>query len=324
MLTLPVTHSCTLPACLMLDAQTTCTSQLQLQSTAGTTQNFGGTQTNTLTLQATPTDCPKPDTKWSQVAPQPVLLPAPAPTLNLMTITPVITATVTRTVIRGTFAWAVSSQLTPANQAIAQSSNGILGRYTVTATPQAVAGSDAPVYQLEGVVSVSNPSTIGALRVDEVFVVVDNAAVPLGCSPGLPGILAPNARVDCAFVVNYNQGGKANTLIGRATTVSDFGTLAASEGAAVNFGFESADVSGARGACARVYQTFATNYFDLVQVTGVAPSFDPNEPTTVCSPATWNFDVRFTPKQGAPCGIQKASAPAYCCCCSYFAVEDSH
>jgi hypothetical protein len=149
--------------------------------------------------------------------------------------------------------------------------------------------------------------------VDEVYVVVDTAAVALGCRPGLPGILSPGARVDCGFLVNYNQVGAPNVLIGRAIVVSDLGGRTPAESSSVRFSFDNADVSGAKGACARVSQTFATNWFDLVQVTGVAPSFNPEEPTTVCSPATWNFDLRFTPRQNAPCGVQQVRSAAMLC-----------
>lgn len=217
---------------------------------------------------------------------------------------PVVTASVTKTYIRGDFLWRVSSQLSPADIAIAQTGPGVLSRYTVVAVPESVAGAAAPQYQLEGFVSVvnSNPNPV---RVDEVYVVVDTAAVPLGCKPGLPGILSPGARVDCGFLVNYNMGGAPNTLYGRAVVVSDLGGRTNAEGTQVAFSFDSADVSGAKGACARVSQTFATNWFDLMQVSGVAPSFDSDDPTTVCSPATWRFDVRFTPRQNAPCAVQQ-------------------
>jgi hypothetical protein len=76
--------------------------------------------------------------------------------LNLMTAVPTVTASVIKTYIRGTFSWSVSSQLNPANQAVAQSSAGVLGGYTVIAEPKSVAGTEPPQYQLEGFVSVVN------------------------------------------------------------------------------------------------------------------------------------------------------------------------
>jgi hypothetical protein len=76
--------------------------------------------------------------------------------MNLMTVVPTVTASVTKTYIRGTFVWSVSSQLNPANQAVAQSSAGVLAGYTVVAAPQSVAGTEPPKYQLEGFVSVVN------------------------------------------------------------------------------------------------------------------------------------------------------------------------
>lgn len=151
--------------------------------------------------------------------------------------------------------------------------------------------------------------------------VVDTAAVALGCRPGLPGILSPGARVDCGFLVNYNQVGAPNVLIGRAIVVSDLGGRTPVESSFVQFSFDNADVSGASGACARVSQTFATNWFDLEQVTGIAPSFTPEEPTTVCSPATWKFDVRFTPRQNAPCGVQQVRLAAHAALTSAAAVK---
>lgn len=251
-----------------------------------------------------PTDCPKPPSPTPSTN---IVLPSPSPPPSgFMTVEPLIVAQVTRTYIRGSFYWTVSTHLAPTNQAILQGSmDGVQGRYTVIAAPQAIAGTEAAQYLLEGVVSVSNPDSTAGVRVDEVFVVVDNSAVPLGCRPALPGILSPGARVDCAFLVNYNQGGLPNAVRGRATVVSDWSVRRTAEGAPARFSFDTADVSNAKGACARVYQTYATNYFDLVQTTGVAPSFTSSEPTTVCSPATWTFDVRFTPREGAPCGVQQ-------------------
>jgi hypothetical protein len=290
-------------ACVLL--QTTCTSQLQLQSTQGTTQSYGGTQTNTMTLQAMPTDCPKP-TPPPPPPPAPILLPSPSPSplYGLMSAMPVVTATVTKTYIRGEFVWGISSILTPSDLAVAQGSAGVLSRYTVVATPEPVPGAAPPQYQLEGFVTVVNANP-NPVRVDEVYVVVDTAAVALGCKPGLPGILSPGARVDCGFLVNYNMVGTPNTLFGRAVVVSELGGRTNAEGSPVRFSFDSADASGAKGACARVSQTYATNWFDLVQVWGVAPSFDPDSPTTVCSPATWKYDVRFTPRPNAPCAVQQ-------------------
>lgn len=292
----------------LLHAQTTCTSQLQLQSTQGTTQSYGGTQTNTMTLQAMPTDCPQPPPP-PPPPPAPVVLPSPspAPLLGLMSAMPVVTATVTKTYIRGEFVWGVSSSLTPSDIAVDQGGPGVLSRYTVVAAPEPVPGAPPPQYQLEGFVTVvnANPSPV---RVDEVYVVVDTAAVALGCRPALPGILSPGARVDCGFLVNYNMVGTPNTLFGRAVVVSDLGGRTSAEGSPVRFSFDSADASGAKGACARVSQTYATNWFDLVQVWGVAPSFDPDSPTTVCSPATWKYDVRFTPRPNAPCAVQQVRA----------------
>jgi len=285
-----------------------------LQSTAGTTQTFGGTQTNTLTLQATPINCPKPPdplllNQATQVVPTPVLLPSPSPTLGLRQAVPSVTAQITRTAVRGTFSWTLSTELTPANQAISQGSLGQMGRYTVIATPVPVPGAAVAQYQIDGVTTISNTDAASSIRVDEAFVVVADAAVALACTPALPGILQPGARVSCPFSVNYNAGGRANSLVGRVRVVSDWGVPSTAESATVPFTFDSADVSQADGACARVSQTFATDHFDLVQLTGVAPSFSPAEPTTVCSPVTWAFDVRFTPREGTPCGSQKVSKP---------------
>lgn len=149
--------ACLLALLLLCWAQTTCTSQLQLQST-GINQVNSGTQSSTLLLQATPTDCPKPLPIPEPPAPV-VLPPPPAPLMNLMTVVPTVTASVTKTYIRGTFVWSVSSQLNPASQAVAQSSAGVLGGYTVSAEPKSVAGAEPPRYQLEGFVSVVNTNS---------------------------------------------------------------------------------------------------------------------------------------------------------------------
>jgi hypothetical protein len=235
--------------------------------------------------------------------PEPVQAPAP---LGLMSATPLITTAVTKTYIKGSFTWSVKTQLNPTNQAIAQGSSGALGSYTVAATPEPVPGSD-PQYQLQGMVTVQNPAgNTVPMTIQQVNVVVDTAQVALVC-PGLPGTLAPGQVAQCPFLVNYNKGPAPNALFGRVTDATG---RSVGEGTPVLFSFDTADASGARGACARVYQTFATNWFDLVQVTGVAPSFTADEPTTVCSPATWRFDVRFTPRELAPCGVQQVGSRA--------------
>jgi hypothetical protein len=159
-------------------------------------------------------------------------------------------------------------------------------------------------------VRVVNPDALATVRVEEVQAVVDGAAVPLACNPGLPYVLGPSAGLSCAVLVNYNRGAVPDVLFGRAVFSTEVGTRRTVDGTGARFGWESADVSQARGACVRVSQGFATNWFELVQASGVAPSFDAQDPTTVCAPATWTFNVKFTPKDGAPCGPQQVTQQA--------------
>lgn len=294
--------------CVAATLQVSCQSNLQLLSTQGTTQTNGGTQASGLTVSAVPINCPPP-----------ALSPTPGAGANggvtntglIRAAEPILTPSITRTYIRGTFDWAVSSSITPTTQPIAQGSSGQLGRYRVDAVRQASStGADSVQYLIAGSVQVSNPDPLVATRIDEVMAVVDGAAVPLVCNPGLPYLLPPQSTLACNLLVNYNRGAVANTLSTRATITSSAGVRSTVEGAAVRFAWDNADTSQAQGACAQVYQTFATDWFDLMQANGVAPSFTPSEPTTICGPTTWEFDVTFTPRDGAPCGPQQVRGPA--------------
>lgn len=287
-----------------------------MMSTGGTTtQATGGTQASSITLQATPIDCPKQNPLYSPSPDQNFkgyAATSPSPSgYTLKAISPTVTTAVTKTTIRGNFTWKLATQLTPPKQAVPQIGPGVTGRYTVNATRTPIGGAESAQYLLEGVVSVSipaeNTSSTSTWRVDEVYAVVAGAAVAVTCRQQLPFTLqAGGPKLDCPFLVSYNQGGNPNTLMGRAVGVSDWGARMTAEGGFSAFNFDNADISQAPGACAKVSQLFATNYFDLVQTTGIAPSFNPDEPTTLCSPvAIWGFDVRFTPKEGAPCGSQQ-------------------
>lgn len=181
-----------------------------------------------------------------------------------------------------------------------------MATYTVQATPQAVSNSNAG-YLINGILSLQLAAgQQTATWVQQAAVVVQGAAVPVTC-PGLPGWVALGQKLECAFAINYNQGGAATTLSGRFEEVASTGARATFDGPGVPVSFDRADASQAVGACAAVHQAFSTNGMLLDHVSGIAPSFSAQEPTTVCGAATWSFGVSIVPMHEVPCGPTQVS-----------------
>lgn len=187
--------------CLQID----CQSQALMQSTVGTPSAPGSTLTSTLSLTATPISCPVPP-------PPPTPPPSPTPNPGFQDRPePQLSVTVTKTYVAGAFAWAVASSVTPSRMEIYAGSSST-AQYSVKVT-RSLSSSPAPNYLVDGVITVTNPSS-QAITIQAVNALLPwNVASPATCSNlNLPGTLNPGAAASCSFRLNYELGPQPSSV----------------------------------------------------------------------------------------------------------------
>jgi hypothetical protein len=177
-----------------------------MQSTIGNPSAPGSTLTGSLSLTATPVNCPTP--------PPPQLPPPSPPTPNpgfQDRPEPQLSVTVTKTYIAGAYSWSVSSTVTPSSMQIYAGSSST-AHYSVPVTRK-LATSPTPKYLVDGVITVTNPSN-QAMPIQAVNALLPwNVASPASClTLNLPGTLNPGASASCTFRLNYELGPQPSTV----------------------------------------------------------------------------------------------------------------
>ncbi|WIA15905.1 hypothetical protein OEZ85_012654 [Tetradesmus obliquus] len=287
-------------------ARIDCQSQAIMQSTVGTPSAPGSTLTSTLSFTATPISCPVPP-------PPPTPPPSPTPNPGFQDRPePQLSVTVTKTYVAGAFAWAVASSVTPSRMEIYAGSSST-AQYSVKVT-RSLSSSPAPNYLVDGVITVTNPSS-QAITIQAVNALLPwNVASPATCSNlNLPGTLNPGAAASCSFRLNYELGPQPSSVSAQVLVAGRSAPTLSPTSAP--FSFDAADLSWSTGSCAGVVMAFMVEPGMQLQALpgGRAPAFAGagGPATQVCSGSTsFDFAASFAPEKGFKPGPTKVYSKA--------------